>query len=721
MKKYLLIICLICLKIMPLWADEGMWIPLFIDKNIDDMQSKGLRLTAEDLYSINDTSLKDAIGLFGSNCTATVISDTGLVMTSHDCAYEVIQSISSIEHDYLRNGFWAKNHREEIPIPGLTISFLVRIEDVTDIVTAGVTDIMTEKERYDILIENIEDIEEAAVQNSEYEAVVKSFFFDNQFFLFVKKVFKDIRLVAAPPEFIGNFGGDRDSWMWPRHSGNFAIFRIYSDHNNQAQEYNNRNIPYRPPISVKISESGVYKNDFTMVYGYPGTTSQYLTSHAIDMITNTLNPKKIELRESKMAIIKQAMDSTQELHIKYANKYYKTDKMRKKWLGENVNLARNHCLVVKKELETGFEAWANEDPIRQQKYGYVIAKFDELYQKLVPYRYALEYINESAYAIDIIRFALRYRMLMELSQISLPVKEKEFILLRAAGQIRREGKILFKNYDIEVDKKLFVHLMTKYKEDMDKKYHPKFFKTVKKKYKDDFKKYVDEIFEKSIIANPKRFGGFLVKYTPRSNILIREDPVYQVYQQFDNIMNEMIEPLHFEILVEISNLNRIFLQGLQEMQTSRQFYPNANNTLRITYGKVDGYEANDGVVYNHYSTFDGVFEKNKEGLEVYQISKKLRTLYEKKDYGKWAYNDTLRLCFVASNHTTNGDSGSPVLNANGNLIGINFDRNWEGSMSDIMFDEKCRNISVDIKYVMFLLDKYANSKHVLDELVFVSD
>ena len=697
MKKIvLLILALFCLKGVPALADEGMWVPALIQSRIKDMKAKGFKLTAEDIYSINRSSLKDAVLLFGSGCTGEVISDEGLFLTNHHCGYYFIGSHSSVEHDYLTNGFWAMNRSEELPNPGLTVSFLIRMEDVTDRALKGVGDEMPQAERDSMVKANAAGVIAKATAGTHYEAAVEPFYYGNQYFLFVYEKFRDVRLVAAPPSAIGKFGGDTDNWMWPRHTGDFSMFRIYADKNNNPADYSKDNVPYRPRRSFTISTAGLKEGDFTMVYGNPGRTMQYVVSDAIDYAVNRGNPAKIKMRTMRLEIMNAEQAKDPATRIAYAAKNARVSNQWKKWQGESKGLARLGTLDKKRAFEAQFTAWAADKPL----YRDVLPKLRALYAELAPYAFARDYYQEAYQAIEMTQFAQNAA-----KGIFKPDAEKA-------------GDGFFKNYSQTIDRLSTQAVLGEYVKNVPAEWTPAYFlEAVQKAGGVD--RYVDELFEQSNFSTIEKYKALASADSATKAAALENDPALLLAEAFNTFYNTKVDGTYKRLNTEINTLYRLYMKGLMEMQPDRTFFPDANLTLRVAYGTVEGYSPVDAVYYEPFSTIDGIMEKDNPDIYDYNIPQRLRDLYRTKEYGRWNVDGSVPVCFLATNHTTGGNSGSPVLNGRGQLVGINFDRTWESTMSDYEFDVvKCRNIIVDIRYVLFVIDRIGNAGYLLDEMRF---
>ena len=697
MKKIvLLILALFCLKGVPALADEGMWVPALIQSRIKDMKAKGFKLTADDIYSINRSSLKDAVLLFGSGCTGEVISDEGLFLTNHHCGYYFIGSHSSVEHDYLTNGFWAMNRSEELPNPWLTVSFLIRMEDVTDRALKGVDDEMPQAERDSMVKANAADVIAKATAGTHYEAAVEPFYYGNQYFLFVYEKFRDVRLVAAPPSAIGKFGGDTDNWMWPRHTGDFSMFRIYADKNNNPADYSKDNVPYRPRRSFTISTAGLKEGDFTMVYGNPGRTMQYVVSDAIDYAVNRGNPAKIKMRTMRLEIMNAEQAKDPATRIAYAAKNARVSNQWKKWQGESKGLARLGTLDKKRAFEAQFTAWAADKPL----YRDVLPKLRALYAELAPYAFARDYYQEAYQAIEMTQFAQNAA-----KGIFKPDAEKA-------------GDGFFKNYSQTIDRLSTQAVLGEYVKNVPAEWTPAYFlEAVQKAGGVD--RYVDELFEQSNFSTIEKYKALASADSATKAAALQNDPALLLAEAFNTFYNTKVDGTYKRLNTEINTLYRLYMKGLMEMQPDRTFFPDANLTLRVAYGTVEGYSPVDAVYYEPFSTIDGIMEKDNPDIYDYNIPQRLRDLYRTKEYGRWNVDGSVPVCFLATNHTTGGNSGSPVLNGRGQLVGINFDRTWESTMSDYEFDVvKCRNIIVDIRYVLFVIDRIGNAGYLLDEMRF---
>ncbi|MHC1689873.1 MAG: S46 family peptidase [Bacteroidales bacterium] len=705
MKRLYSLFLLFTLISTSLIADEGMWLPSLIKDKIADMQKNGFKLTAEDIYSINQASLKDAIVQFGGGCTGELISDNGLLITNHHCGFGQIQSHSSVEHDYLKDGFWAMSLNEELPNKGLSVKFLVRMDDVTDKILSGYQPEMTENERSEIVKTNSASVIAAAKQNNNYEARVEALYYGNQYFLFIYETYTDVRLVGAPPSSIGKFGGDTDNWMWPRHTGDFSIFRIYAGKDNKPAAYSKENIPYKPKKFFSISLNGVKEGDFTLVYGYPGRTQEYLMSDAVKYIAGISNPNKINLRTMRLDIQKEEMSKSAEIRIKYASKNASVANSWKKWQGEAKGIVRLNTINDKIEFEKAFSVWAKDKP----EYSNLINEISATYKKLEPFAFVNDYQSEAINANEIIKFAgTVYSAALKNSKMSPEISAENISVIM---------EDFYKDYYMPIDKKSFIAIVGEYYKNVPAKYQPKYFTDKMSEYKtvDSFATY---IFDNSIFSSKEKALRFISDgVTPGK---FDNDPAVVMYKEFSDYFSNSVKPVYDGLNNNLNLLYRTYMRGQMEFRKDKTFYPDANSTLRITYGKVKGYVPMDGVYFKHSSTLEGIMQKDNPQIYDYNIPQKLRDLYARKDFGRWAVNGTVPVCFIATNHTSGGNSGSPVLNGKGELIGLNFDRVWEGTMSDVAYDpDMCRNISLDIRYVLFVIDKLAGAQRLIDEMKLV--
>jgi len=712
-KKYLSLSIALCFSVSITLADEGMWIPLLIGKNISDMQAKGCKLSAEDIYSANKSSLKDAVVMFGGGCTGEVISSAGLVLTNHHCGYGAIQRLSSVEKDYLVNGYAAMNKEEELPSPGLTVMFIVRIEDVTKQILDSLSEGMTESERTQKITTVSSAIEKQATKDTHYDAKVRSFYYGNEFYLFVTETFKDIRLVVAPPSAIGNFGGETDNWIWPRHTGDFSLFRIYANKENKPAEYSKENIPYTPKKYFTISLKGINENDFAMVYGFPGRTTEYIPASAVNMIVNTTDPSRVSIRDVRLKIMNDGIHISDTVRLKYSPKYKGIANGYKKWQGEMIGIKSFDGLKKKNDFEKQFLQWVNENNERKKKYGNVLHQLDSLYSLLRPLGRFTDYNNEAAWGVEILGLANSFNDLISLGKND---TAKQETLNVAAEKMKKNVEGFFKDYDERVDKEMFGALLSIYRDSLKPEQLPDYFKEMNQKFKQDMYRFSEYVFAKSIFASKEKILALLGKFNKSAARKIENYVAFKLAQSVSENYSKQTTTLQ-SLNANIAILMRTYMAAQREMQTGKNFYPDANSTLRIAYGNIKGYKPNDGATYLFKTTSEGIKEKSRLPNEEFSAPEKLLTLFEKKYFGMYGENNTLPICFLTTSHTTGGNSGSPVINATGELIGTNFDRVWEGTMSDIMYSpDRCRNISVDIRYTLFIIDKFSGAGYLLNEM-----
>ena len=688
MKRMTIILAALAFLFQPLMADEGMWLPVLISQRIGDMQAKGFKLSAEDIYSVNEASLKDAVVLFGGGCTGEIVSDEGLLLTNHHCGYGYIQRHSSVEHDYLKDGFWAMNRSEELPNRGLSVSFLERMEDVTEAVLKGYDKSMTEKQRDSVIRVNSAELVRNAMQGGKgLRANVEALYYGNQYFLFVYKIYRDVRLVGAPPSSIGKFGGDTDNWMWPRHTGDFSIFRVYADKDNEPAEYSEDNVPFRPKRSFKISRAGVKTGDFTFVYGCPGSTKEYVVSDEVKYVAEISDPQKIDLRTKRLDIQKKYMSQDQSVRIQYSSKNAGVSNAWKKWQGEVKGLKKMHTVAEKEAFEARFNQWA-----KGTEYDGLVDRLHELYANRNPFYHAYEYYTETIRAIELLQFAGSVVSSLEQDR---PV----------AGY----ADSFFKDYYQPIDEEVFVAMVEAFDKQMDPGFKPGYFKEKLAEY-GSAEAWKDALFGKSVFTDKSK----VIRLKPEDLQGLYSDPAYELQEAFTTWYYDMVRPVIDDTNAKIRLANRDYMKAQMAFEPDKAFYPDANLTLRVAYGHVEGYVPADGMEFEPVSTLKGIIEKDNPDIFDYNIPQALRDIYAAGGY------ENQPVCFLATNHTSGGNSGSPVINADGNLIGINFDRVWEGTMSDIVFDpDVCRNISLDIRYLLFVVDKIGHASYLFDEMNFV--
>ena len=691
-------------------ADEGMWLPSLISQRIADMQEKGFRLDADDIYSINLASLKDAVVLFGRGCTGELISAEGLLVTNHHCGYGQIQKHSSVEHDYLKDGFWAMSRSEELPNPGLTVSFLDRMEDVTSLIMKGYDPKMTEEERAELVKKNSEAlITDVTKDGNGLRATVEALYYGNQYFLFVYREYSDVRLVGAPPSSIGKFGGDTDNWMWPRHTGDFSMFRIYADKDNNPAAYSEENVPYKPKKFFRISTAGVQEGDFTFIYGFPGSTKEYIHSEGVRYIEEIGDPHKIALRTLRLEIMNRHQSQSQKVRIQYSSKNANVSNAWKKWQGEVKGIRKMKTVAVKQEYEKAFAQWA-----KGKEYEGLTDRIAALYKELEPYSYATDYYSETVRTVEVANFAMSVARLFTKNG-----EEVEFDSSRAAAL----AESFYKDWYLPIDKESFVVVMDEYEKNVPEEFKPEFYRSQMQKY-GNASAWAEDMFGTSIFVDENKVKGL----TAADRDAVMSDPAVMLFNEFLKWYSSDIQPHTTRLNRELDLAYRDYMRGQMDYAEAvdgpagrEAFYPDANLTLRVAYGHIKGYSPSDGVYYTPSSTIKGIMEKDNPDIFDYNIPQRLRDIYATKDYGRWAdASGEVPVCFIATNHTTGGNSGSPVINADGDLIGLNFDRVWEGTMSDIVFDpEICRNIALDVRYVLFTIEKIGGAGYLFDEMVFV--
>ncbi len=701
---------------IPVFAGEGMWLPLLLSQlNEKEMQSKGMKMTAADIYSVNNGSLKDAIVQFGGGCTGEVISSTGLLLTNHHCGYGQIQRHSSLENNYVSNGFWSKSRSEELSNPGLTVTFIVSMADVTKDVLKDVTAKMSPSEKQSRIDKNLESLKKAYPHEGYQDILVRSFYKGNQYYLFVTEVYKDIRLVAAPPSSIGNFGVDSDNWVWPRHTCDFSLFRIYADKNNKPAEYSQDNVPFKPKHFLPISLDGIKEGDFTLVFGFPGTTNEYLPSESIRQITDLSDPAKVAIRTKALDIMHKYMKVDEGTKIKYVTKAAGIANGWKKWQGEMEGLKKTDAYAKKQRYEEEYNKILNANPDLKAEYGGVLETLNSSVLQ------SNKYVKIREYSIELLRTNIE--IMRNYSRLDAIVnafeKNGEAEAMKKADALKSWGPGYFKDYVRAIDEEIFATLFNMYYENVEAEYHFPRLKAIAPG-SEGYNGRVKMLFDGSPIASQDQLDQLLAKKPEDMVNTIKGDGLYLFYREMLDQYNALVAPNVTKYDEAINEGMEKYMAAQMAVFKDRRFYPDANSTLRVTYGNVDGYKPRDAVKYEFQTSLDGVMEKYIPGNYEFDLPQKLIDLYEKKDYGPYAENGKLPVCFIASNHTTGGNSGSPAIDAYGNLIGLNFDRVWEGTMSDYNYDASiCRNIMVDIRYVLFILDKYGDCKHLVDEMKLV--
>lgn len=715
--KRILLAALLIWSITPARATEGMWLPLLLQQlNEKEMQSMGMKMTAEDIYSVNQGSLKDAIVHFGGFCTAEVVSAQGLLLTNHHCGDEFIQSHSTLEKNYYLDGFWAMSKEEELPNPGLFATFIVRIEEVTDRVLENVTAEMHDKERQAWVSRNTERVKNEMQRESYQDVLIRPFFEGNRYFLFVTETYRDVRLVGTPPVSIGKFGADTDNWVWPRHTGDFSVFRIYAGPDNKPAEYSPENLPLRPRHFLPVSLDGVSADDFTLVFGFPGRTEEYLPSPAMEQRVDVLNPIRIGIRDRTLQVMNAEMRKDPEVRLQYVSKQSRIANSWKKWIGESQGVRETGGIAKRKAYEAEFRKRVGANPEWKARYGNLLAQFEKLYAEQEPYAKAREYIGEIAGRnIELFRHVNTLHGIV-----------KTYDASGAPGLEDRMGRIqsyvdgFFKDYQPDVDRQVFASLMEVYFNDLNPQYQSPLAVEAYTAADKDNARLAQLIYAQCQLIRPDVLRQALAAGPEALAKIIKDDYAYSFIRSISEVNEGEALEEYNRIQAEIDLLQREYMKAQMEVFPERRFYPDANGTLRISYGKVAGYAPRDAVRYETHTYLEGVMQKYVPGDYEFDVPEKLRQLYERKDYGPYSAGGKMPVCFIGANHTTGGNSGSPAIDAHGNLVGLNFDRVWEGTMSDIHYDASiCRNIMVDIRYVLFIIDKLGGAGHLVEEMKLV--
>ena len=688
----------------------GMWIPsLLKGMNETEMKNLGMKMSMKEIYDVNQSSLKDAVPHFNGGCTSEVISPKGLILTNHHCGFSQIQSHSTVDHDYLTDGFWAYKMEDELPNKNLTVTFIVKIEDVTTLVLEGTTALNSESEKQNKIQENITALTNSSPKENWQENKIRTFYEGNQYMLFITETFTDVRLVGAPPSLIGKYGSDTDNWVWPRHTGDFSLFRIYADKNNHPAAYSKDNVPYTPKHFLPISLDGVAEDDFTLVFGYPGKTNEYLPSVAIEQIVNELNPAKIEIRDKALKVADGFMRKDNAIKIQYASKYARIANSWKKWIGETQGLKKSNAVAIKKESEKTFQQKITKSG-KEKEYGALLADFEKNYAEIAPYASARDYFTEVV-QLNTELLSVGYK-LYQLEQVYKTKGEQSFTDRK--NNLLTSQEAFYKDFNATVDEKVFEQLIELFATKSPKQFLPQSLMNV------NAKNLALEIYTKSKLKNYAGLKELLTGDTRTVLTSLNNDPGFLLVKELADKYLKEVTPKYDEINLKITALQRTYMKAQLELNKDSRIFPDANSTLRVTYGKVKGYQPKDATLYTPITYLDGVMEKYIPGDYEFDVPAKLIDLYKSKDYGPYGESGKMPVNFIGTNHTTGGNSGSPAIDANGNLIGLNFDRVWEGTMSDIYYDPSiCRNIMVDIRYVLFIMDRYAGAKNLISELKLV--
>ena len=714
MKKAILLLLLFIGFQLTARATEGLWLPLLLSQlNEEEMQSMGMKMNAEDIYSVNQGSLKDAIVRFGGGCTGEIISDRGLLLTNHHCGYGQIQFHSSLENNYLEDGFWAASQADELPNPGLTATFIVRMEEVTDQMMENITESMPDKERQAWIDKNLQAVKAAAAREDHQSVLVRPFFEGQQYFLFVTETYTDVRLVGAPPSSIGKFGADTDNWVWPRHTGDFSLFRIYAGPDGKPADYSPENVPFKPRHHLPISLDGVEEGDFTLVFGFPGRTDEYLPSPAIEQRVEVINPIRISLRERTLDVLNAAMQADPEVKIQYASKQSGISNAWKKWIGQSQGIRAVNGVERRQTYEAEFQKRVQEKPEWEKEYGGLLSAFEQRYTELEPYAATRAAVGEIAgYNIELFRLANSLHGLVKRYEAS-----GSPAIAPLMDRIASYFDEFYEDYRPEIDQRVFASLMEYYFTEVNPDHIAPFAIEEYTQSGKDGSALAERAFAKSQLDDPVKVQTAISAGPEAFMQLVQEDYAYMLVRAVSEASEEKALSSYNRIKNDIDSLQRVYMKAQMEVFAEKRFYPDANGTMRVTYGKVAGYEPRDAVYYQPQTYLEGVMEKYVPGDYEFDVPEKLQQLYANKDYGAYGEEGKMPVCFIGTNHTTGGNSGSPAIDAHGNLVGLNFDRVWEGTMSDIFYDPSlCRNIMVDARYILFLIDKFANAGHLIEEM-----
>lgn len=696
-------------------AKEGMWLPPLLKQKEADMKSMGLQIPVNQIYNTDGTGLNNAVVLFGSGCTGEIISSQGLLLTNHHCGYGTVQGLSSTENDYFAKGFWAMSNEEELPCPGLTVTFIRKMENVTDKLIFDLADTLIESTRDSIIAVRAKNLEKGYKYTSGYDAKIKPYYNGNQYWVILSETYRDIRLVGFPPNGIGSFGGDTDNWMWPRHTGDFSIFRVYANKDNNPAEYSKDNKPYTPKKFFSINTSGYKEGDFTMVYGFPGYTSEYISSYELDNIYSITDPVRIQVRTKLLDTWAKHMDQSRDVFLKYTSKHKRVANGWKKWQGEVRGLRLNNVVDKKSAYEQQFQGWSSQN-VDMPYANDLLPKMGAISLAITDQLRASRYVQEAVFGVELIKQGGKLHDILEIYRAGITGQALSDTLTKVID--RWNG--FYKNYDVATDKDVFTTLIPLYI-DNNKGYVPTHYNSELAKYSNDYASWANNVYRQSLVTQKSKLRGLASSGNAADSTQILNDPAWKLYMSIVAEYNMKIRPGLQDYNSKMDYYNRLYMNAQMKLDKYKSFYPDANLTLRLAYGKVDGINPDGPAEYSFQTNLDEAVAKHDPSVEEFDMPEKLREIHKNKDYGRWGVNGTVPSCFIASNHTTGGNSGSPVLNAKGQLIGTNFDRIWEGTMSDLYFDPNlCRNISVDIRYTLFIIDKFGGASWLLKEMDLVT-
>lgn len=697
------------------FAKEGMWMPPLLKQKEGDMKAMGLQIPIEQIYNTDGSGLNNAVVLFGSGCTGEIISSKGLLLTNHHCGYGTVQGLSSTENDYFAKGFWAMNNGEELPCPGLTVTFIRKMENVTDKITFDIPDTLAEASRDSIISVRTKNLAKGYKYTSGYDATIKPYYSGNQYWVILTETFRDIRLVGFPPNGIGTFGGDTDNWMWPRHTGDFSMFRVYSSKDNKPADYSKDNKPYTPNRFFSINVSGYKEGDFTMVYGFPGYTQEYISSYELDNIYSITDPVRIEVRTKLLDTWAKHMNSSRETFLKYTSKHKRVANGWKKWQGEVRGLKINDVVNKKATYEQQFQGWSSQN-VDLPYANDLLPKMGAISLAVTDQLRASRYIQEAIFGIELVKQGAQLNKLLDIYRSGLSGQA----LIDTLTTVANSWNGFYKNYDATTDKDVFGVLMPMFVEN-NSGYVPTYYTNELAKYRNNYDQWADNIYKYSIVPNKNKLSALASSGSAADSTIVLNDPAFKLYMAIMAEYDLKVRPALNNYNTQMDYYNRLYMNAQMKLDKFKSFYPDANLTLRLTYGKVDGINPDGPAEYSFQTNLDEAVAKHNPNEEEFDMPEKLRELHKNKNYGRWGVNGTVPTCFIASNHTTGGNSGSPVLNAKGQLIGTNFDRIWEGTMSDLHFDPNlCRNISLDIRYTLFIVDKFGGASWLLNEMDLVT-